>query len=375
MEPSSDVWHRPANTKELELMKELLRDALNEGAIGLSTGLFYATGMPSTAEEVSQLVAQLDGKGVYATHMRNEGSQVIDSINETIDTIKAAQLQRRDNTSDNVIHSLVISHHKCAGLDNFGRSVETLKRIEEGAQELQQLNSLKVMAFDVYPYAAGSTVIIPENVRNSKRVMITWSTPHPEMNAKYLDEIARAWNLFRNVPISSTNTGSQFDDLDLEEAARRLSPGGAIYHQMDDSDVERIISHNKAMIGSDGLPHDLHPHPRLWGTFPRVLSKYHRELGLFSLEEAIHKMTGWSAEVFGSALNHRGLIKEGYYADIVVLDPSQVADVASFDRPVQPSKGVKLVMVNGQTVFKDSDLRGDALESQTTQRPGRVLKL
>ncbi|TMH07766.1 MAG: D-aminoacylase, partial [Betaproteobacteria bacterium] len=112
---------------------------------------------------------------------------------------------------------------------------------------------------------------------------------------------------------------------------RRLQPGGACYFQMAEEDVERVVSHRLTMIGSDGLPHDRHPHPRLWGAFPRVLARYWRERGLLTLPQAVHKMTGLSAAQFRIA--ERGLLREGYHADVVVFDPQQVQDTASYDRP------------------------------------------
>src|SRR5690606_34712248 len=116
-----------------------------------------------------------------------------------------------------------------------------------------------------------------------------------------------------------------------KEAAEKLLPAGAIYYQMNEEDVRRIIAHPRAMIGSDGLPHDSFPHPRLWGTFPRVLGHYARELGLISMEEAVRKMTGLTAQVFG--LKDRGVLRPGAYADLVLFDPALVIDAASFEDP------------------------------------------
>ncbi len=135
----------------------------------------------------------------------------------------------------------------------------------------------------------------------------------------------------------------------LQEAARRLDPAGAIYFQMDESDVRRVMSSKLAMIGSDGLPHDRHPHPRLWGTFPRVIGHYARDLKLFSVETAIHKMTGLTAQVFG--LRDRGRIAEGAFADIVVFDPETILDRATYEAPLQQSQGIEQVYVNGTLSF------------------------
>src|SRR5690606_19538454 len=126
--------------------------------------------------------------------------------------------------------------------------------------------------------------------------------------------------------------------VSLMEAARLLQPAGAVYHGMHEDDVRRILAHRLTMIGSDGLPNDPLPHPRLWGAFPRVLGHYSRELGLFSLEQAVHKMTGLSAARFG--LRDRGLIREGHYADLVLFDPAHVADRANYAAPQQPAAGI-----------------------------------
>ena len=144
----------------------------------------------------------------------------------------------------------------------------------------------------------------------------------------------------------------------------RLQPAGGIYFMMDEDDVQRILSYPYAMIGSDGLPNDEHPHPRLWGTFPRVLGHYCRELGLFSLEEAVRRMTGLPAERFG--LRDRGLIRPGAYADLVIFDPDTVIDRATFESPIQASAGITLVMVNGRPVWRDG--------AETGNRSGRALR-
>ncbi|MGH7062085.1 MAG: amidohydrolase family protein, partial [Stellaceae bacterium] len=143
-----------------------------------------------------------------------------------------------------------------------------------------------------------------------------------------------------------------------------LQPAGAIYWMMDEADVRRVLQFEPTMIGSDGLPHDLHPHPRLWGTFPRVLGHYCREIGLFSLEQAVRKMTGLSATRFG--LKARGVVAEGAYADLCVFDADSVIDRASFAEPTQPAAGIEHVFVNGRPVWSEG--------KPTGERPGRALR-
>jgi len=133
---------------------------------------------------------------------------------------------------------------------------------------------------------------------------------------------------------------------------------------MSEEDVRRVLAYPHTMIGSDGLPHDVHPHPRLWGAFPRVLGHYARDVGLFSLEQAVHKMTGLSARNFG--LEGRGVIAPGAFADLTVFDPRTVRDAASFEHPVTPAEGIEMVMVNGRFVWREG--------RPTGERPGRVLR-
>jgi len=147
------------------------------------------------------------------------------------------------------------------------------------------------------------------------------------------------------------------------EAARRMQPGGAIYHCMTDADVDRILAHPRTMIGSDGLPNDPLPHPRLWGTFPRVLGHYSRDRALFPLAEAVRKMTTLPAERF--RLRERGALREGHWADLVLFDPPRVRDVATFTKPDVAAEGIDAVWVNGALAYQN----GEA----TNERPGRFL--
>jgi N-acyl-D-amino-acid deacylase len=304
---------RAATDAEAAHMQRRLAEALAQGASGFSTGLYYPPNMMAPTDEVIAVAEALRAAGgIYVTHMRDEGAEVLTSIEETL------QIGRAVNAP------VVISHHKCAMPENYGRSVATLPRIERGAQQQR-------VDFDIYPYAAGSTVLMPERLRPDVPVRISWSVPHPEMAGRMLEDIARDWN------------------LSPRAAAERLLPAGAILFQMDEADVQRIMSHVLAMIGSDGLPHDAFPHPRLWGTFPRVLGHYARDLGLFSLEQAVRKMTGHTAEVFG--LIDRGVIRAGAYADLVLFDPAMVRDAATYDEPIRPAEGILETWVNGASAY------------------------
>jgi N-acyl-D-amino-acid deacylase len=319
---------RAATDREAAHMQARLRQALAEGASGFSTGLYYPPNMMAPTDEVIAVAEALRNVGgLYVTHMRDEANDVLLSIEETLKIGRAVDVP------------VVISHHKCSTPENFGRSTETLPAIDKAAA------SQKV-DFDVYPYAAGSTVLMPHRLRDDVPVQITWSVPHPELAGRMLADIARDWQLEPRI------------------AAERLIPAGAIYYQMDEPDVRRIMAHRKAMIGSDGLPHDSYPHPRLWGTFPRVLGHYARDLKLFSLEEAVRKMTGHSASVFGMV--DRGVIREGAYADMVLFNPDTVCDAATYEAPTQPAIGILETWVNGQSAYVFG-------EGATAARAGRLV--
>jgi N-acyl-D-amino-acid deacylase len=175
---------------------------------------------------------------------------------------------------------------------------------------------------------------------------VTWSKSAPDMAGRELSTIAAEWGVGEI------------------EAVDRLLPAGAIYWTMDEADVQRVLRFEHTMIGSDGLPHDAHPHPRLWGTFPRVLGHYCRELGLFALEEAVRRMTVLPARRF--RLSGRGRIAAGAYADIVVFDPTTVLDRATFEAPIRTAAGIEHVFVNGRPVWRDGASAGE--------RPGRALR-
>ncbi|MDE0334906.1 MAG: amidohydrolase family protein, partial [Defluviicoccus sp.] len=323
-----DALDRPANEAELAAMRERLRAALDDGAIGLSSGTFYPPAAAAPAGEVAELAALVgDAGGVYATHMRDETDRVDESLEESFDIARRAGVP------------LVISHHKVAGRANHGRSRETLPAIA-AAMERQPVG------LDAYPYVAASSMLDARRFGTAERVIVTWSQSVPEAAGRDLAEIAAEWG----VP--------------AEAAVERLKPAGGVYFLMDKDDVRRILAFPHTMIGSDGLPHDRHPHPRLWGTFPRVLGRYARDAGLFPIEEAVRRMTALPAARFG--LTGRGRLAPGGFADIVVFDPETILDRATFDEPARPASGIDTVLVNGRPVWRDG--------APTGERPGRALR-
>jgi N-acyl-D-amino-acid deacylase len=322
-----DRFERPASAAEIARMRALADEALAAGAIGVSTGLWYEPAAAAPTEEVIEVCRPLSArKGLYCTHMRDEADKVLDSLEETF------RIGRELGVP------VVISHHKVMGLPNHGRSAETLPLIEARARE-------QAVGLDCYPYCASSTILTASRVGVASKVLVTWSKPHPEFAGMELAEIARRMG------------------LGTDKAIDKLLPAGAIYFSMDEADVQRILAFERTMVGSDGLPHDAAPHPRLWGTFPRVLGHYARGLRLFPLETAVHKMTGLTAKTFGLA--DRGVLKEGFAADITVFDAGTVDEAASFARPIQPAKGIDAVIVNGAIVWRDG--------KSTGARPGQVL--
>jgi N-acyl-D-amino-acid deacylase len=319
---------RAATESEIAAMGAILERAMQSGALGLSSGLFYAAGAAADVHELSELAGIVARHGgAYASHVRNEYDDIVESLNEAFETARPSAVP------------LLISHHKCAGVQNWGRSSETLAMIE-GANRHHRV------ACDCYPYDAGSTVIHPELADGKIRIRINSSVPHPEMAGRFLADVAAEWGVTDR------------------EAAMRLMPGKASYFQIAEEDMRAILAHPLSMVGSDGLPSDDNPHPRLWGTFPRVLGVYARELGLFDLSEAVAKMTGRTAEFFG--LRDRGFLRPGFFADITVFDPQTVIDQATYDDPRRPAAGIVSVFVNGEAAFVDGKATG--------KRPGKLLE-
>ena len=313
-----DNLYRAATDNEVAEMKKALRDSLESGALGLSSGLAYASAFESSTEEVAELASELTQKnGIYTTHMRSEFEPILEAMKEAFHV---------GNSNDIPV---VISHLKCAGAGNWGRTEETLA-LMDATKKYQDVSC------DCYPYSASSSTLDLKQVTEDFEIFITWSEPHPEYAQKTLKNIAEQLN------------------LSLENAARYLQPAGAVYHNMHPEDVERVICSEHSMIGSDGLPNDPHPHPRLWGTFPRMIGHYSREKQLLSLEQAIHKMTGKSALRF--KLKDRGVIKKGAFADLVIFDAEKIEDAATFTHPEQKAKGIHSVFVNGQLTYRDKNV-------------------
>ncbi|HEY4068776.1 MAG TPA: D-aminoacylase [Burkholderiaceae bacterium] len=306
---------RAANPSEIAAMQALVEEAMQAGAIGLSTGTFYPPALKATTEEIIEVCQPLRArKALYVTHMRDEADRVMESLEETFRIGRELEVP------------VVVSHHKVQNTPNFGKTAITLPFIRETMKH-------QCVSLDCYPYTAGSTMIRTDRGMLEGRVLIASSTPHPECAGRDLADIAAEWG------------------VDKDEAARRLQPGSAIYFLMDEHDVQRILAFDETMIGSDGIPVGESPHPRLWGTFPRVLGHYSRDVGLFPLETAVWKMTGLTARNFG--LHERGTLKLGHHADIVVFDAATVRDAATYETPTRAAEGIQCVIVNGAITWED----------------------
>ncbi len=329
---------------ELTQMKALVQEGLDAGAVGMSTGLVYEPGRNAATEEIVALARLMAGSGaLYATHMRDESLGLLDSVDEAIAIGERAGVP------------VQISHHKASGRKAWGMVGQSLARIDAA-----QRRGLDVHA-DQYPYTAGSTILSAVvadgrfggglGTLSADDVVIAAAKGHAEWEGKSIAQLAREMRL---EPLATAHR--------ILEAV----PGTtAVLHAMNEDDVRTVMRHPSTMIGSDGIPAlDGRPHPRLYGTFARVLGRYARDLGLFSIEEAVYRMTGFPAAKFG--FQDRGLLRAGYAADLVLFDLRTVIDVGSYEDPKHPPKGIAQVFVNGVPVVEAA--------RHTGARPGRVLR-
>lgn len=340
---------RPPGEGEMGQMRAGLEEGLEAGALGMSTGLIYEPGRYATPQEIAVLAADVGrAGGLYASHMRDEASRLLDSVRETIAVADAAGVP------------VQISHHKATGRRNWGRVRDSLRLIDEATGR-----GLDVTA-DQYPYTSGSTMLhaVVQNGALSSRgeegalgriapkdVLFASVSRRPQWEGRTLEQVARGLG------------------IPPELAARRVlkDEAGAvvIVEVADEADVRTVLRHPSTMIGSDGVPAPgSNPHPRLYGTFPRVLGRYVREQGVLPLEEAIRRMTGLPARKF--RLADRGVIRPGAFADLVLFDPAKIVDEGTYATPRRYPRGIRTVLVNGVRVV-------DAGE-HTGARPGKALR-
>ncbi|HZS06852.1 MAG TPA: D-aminoacylase [Blastocatellia bacterium] len=368
---------RKATPEEIEKMKEQVRLAMEEGAFGLSTGLFYVPGNYTPTEEVIEL-AKVAGRmgGMHISHMRDEAAGVLKSVAETIAIGEHGGLPTE------------VTHHKIIGTGNWGRSVETLKMIHEARARGVDVS------IDQYPYTASSTglaALLPQWAQEGRREDVARRLGDPATRAKIKAAVVENIKFDRgggdpkNVVVARCEWDHTLEGKNLAEITRErgrsssiedaaetalelVARGGgqAVFHAINEDDVVRIMKDPLTMIGSDGGVEVFKrgaPHPRSYGTFARVLGVYVREKHVLGLEEAVHKMTSLPAQRTG--LYERGLLRPGMKADIAIFDAGRVRDRATFADPHQYAEGVSFVIVNG-TVILDNGQMTDA-------RPGQVL--
>lgn len=357
--------NRDANKTELEKMKDYIREGMENGAIGLSSGLIYPPGVFTPKNEIIELCKVItEYGGVYSTHMRNEGSDVVNSVKESIDIGRQTGVR------------VVISHHKIFGKKNWGKSVETLKLIDEAIAEGIDIS------LDVYPYTAGATYLhstIPPSYHAGGKDELLKRLLDPHIRDEIKEEILNSktqWeNMVKNCGFEgilvTKNATEQIEGKRIAEYAKEMGmePIEALFNilietkgnafatlfGMDEKDVENILKYQYTSIITDAMM-DL-GNPRAVGTFPRVLGRYVRERKIISLEEAIRKMTLLPASKMG--LKNKGIIKEGYDADIVIFEPSTIIDRADYFNPYAKNEGIKYVLINGKIVLKNNIYTGE----------------
>lgn len=369
--------NRKPTPAEMDTMKNLLREAMENGALGLSSGLIYTPGAFADTEELIELCRVIAPYGgIYATHMRNESDGLIGSVKESIAVAEAAGVP------------LVISHHKACGRENWGQSAKTLALVHEAIGRGVRIT------LDQYPYTASMTGLntcIPPWYLSGGNESLLSALRDPEarrtMRAEMLDPAAPFDNQylscggFEGIFISQADHTPEAQGLFVSEWAERqgadafeaffdmLADNGGVpmglFFAMCDEDVEAIYRDENTVVGTDGLylVPGVKGHPRAFGSLPRTLRLFWREKGLVSLEQAVYKMTGLTAQRLG--LRRKGVIKDGNDADFVLFDADAITDRATFADPNALCTGIRSVYVAGQLVFADG--------APTEARPGRLI--
>ncbi len=370
--------NRAPTLDEVERMRALVRQAMRDGAFGLSTGLFYVPAIFSTTDEVVEL-AKVAGEmgGIHISHIRDEESGVEASVRETIAIGERGGLPTQ------------VTHHKTIGKRWWGKTVETLRLVDEARRRGVDVT------VDVYPYPASATLIsaalLPTWAQEGTRDDVVKRLRDPGIRRRILGDAiqiilyGRGGGDPRNIMVSRCDwnpalAGKRLDDVAVERGRSRsvedaadtalwlVENGdcGGIYFAISEDDIQRVLRHPASMVASDGqvvLFGRANPHPRSYGTFARVLGRYVRELNTLSLEDAIRKMSSYPAQRIG--LLDRGVLRERMKADIVIFDAAAVRDAATFEQPHQYAQGVLAVVINGQVAFENGTI--------TAARPGRIL--
>jgi N-acyl-D-aspartate/D-glutamate deacylase len=361
---------RAPRTAELDTMGALMREAMEQGAFGLSTGLVYVPGIYAQTDEIIDIakVAARYG-GLYATHMRNEGERLFEAFDEAIQIGRQAEIP------------VQISHHKAAGKANHGKVRETLKRLE--AERAHGLD----ITVDQYPYTASSTTLasvlppwasvggvpkILERLRDRamRRAIKAELAADPQHGENMIrgcnwDEILIASVKSARNKVCEGKSLQQIAEMRQEEPLESVfnllldeeCAVAMIMFTMAEEDVRTVMRHPTTMIGTDGIWSHGKPHPRIYGTYPRILGTYVREQRLLSLEEAVRKMTSFPAQKFG--LWKKGIVREGMDADLIIFDPDTIAERSTFQEPHQYPAGLPYVILNGQVVVDQERYTGN----------------
>ena len=361
---------RAATDEEIKEMQQVLRNSLDDGAVGLSTGLIYP---PCSFAEMKELEALCEVISEYGAplviHQRSEGDEILESMDELIDMMKRIKAH------------LHFSHLKNCGKDNWFKTPDILEKIDQARND-----GLEV-TFDQYPYTAGSTMlsaILPPWVHDGGAEVMVRRLENKELRIRIKQEMETAlpgwdsmskWAGWDGIIITSVSTAENqkyvgktikkiaemkqtedLADVALDLIYEEKNDVGMIDFVIDENSIKQIISHPSGTIGSDGLLGG-EPHPRAYGSFPRVLGKYVREEKVATLEDMIRRMTSQPARIIG--MQDRGIIREGFKADIVVFDEIKVTDKATYEKPRQYNEGISYVIVNGKIIFDGNESYSD----------------
>jgi N-acyl-D-amino-acid deacylase len=367
-------FNRPPTSNEMREMKTLVEEGMRDGAVGLSTGLIYLPGTFATTEEIIELakVASSHG-GIYASHMRDEGKEILTSLAEVFRIAREAHIRAE------------VSHIKLSGKPNWGQASHVLAAIERARAEGLDITE------DQYVYTASSTGIsqlVPEEFREGGKFKERLAAEKPRIVSAMKDKLKKGGRKdYAYAVIADYKTDRTLNGLNIAEAARKKrgssslnnqidlileiqSHGGAggVFHGMSEEDLQVFLAHPNTMIASDSGVREFEsgvPHPRGYGNNARVLERYVSELKLLRLEDAIRKMTSLPATTF--RLKGRGELKEGNAADLVIFDPAKVHEETTFKAPHHYATGFEYVFVNGKSVVEKDKHSGT--------RPGEVLRL
>lgn len=373
--------NRRASAKDMAEMKRLLKDGMEQGALGMSSGLIYPPGCYGDAEELIELCKVVaEYGGIYTSHIRNESDDVEAAVKEALKIGREAGVP------------VFLSHHKVCGVPNWGKSVKTLRLVEEARAAGQQVT------LDQYPYLASMTnmsAVIPPDYFEEGAAALAVSLGDETKGADLRRRIGRDIenrqdfeNQYRNcggwdqIMISSLPVTTEYEGMTVKEAAQAMGKTGTeaylelfekntgagnfIYFSMCEEDLCRIFSNPNVCVGTDGLCRSMEEkgHPRAWSSFPHAIAYFQKEKQLLPLEEMIHRLTLLPAE--RTFLEHRGAVKNGWAADLVILDYERLTDRADYIHSNVPAEGIDCVIVNGQVVYREGKLTG--------RMPGRLLR-